>query len=210
MNSKKKIIIAVSAFALVLLATIVSVVAVLAAQNVTVRNTITIQYTVVDVVADIEVYAVKVEKDATTINWGTAKKAVFGVDGFDLSSSTGFTEYGTTTDENSAAETSFDKFDISKKECVVLKFVFKNNSASRAFTADLTIDGSDSNVSIAHSSGNVVKPGDITGTNSQVTVAKSGTTGDTVSYFVKLSIVDATKNVDEFTPVFEWALALAS
>jgi len=49
MSAKKKMIIAISAFAMVVLAAVVAVVAVLAAQNVTVKSSITISYTTVEI-----------------------------------------------------------------------------------------------------------------------------------------------------------------
>ena len=49
MNSKKKMIIAISAFAMVILAAVVAVVAVLAAQQVTVKSSFTVTYSVDDI-----------------------------------------------------------------------------------------------------------------------------------------------------------------
>ena len=51
MDSKRKMIIAISAFAMVLLATVVAVVAVLAANQVTVNSNIKISYTASSLIA---------------------------------------------------------------------------------------------------------------------------------------------------------------
>lgn len=210
MNAKKKMIIAISAFAMVILAAVVAVVAVLAAQNVTVKSSLNVSYTVNDVVADVDVYAAVITNN-TTINWGTAKTAVFGVDGYVNADSTGFSGQTSADGETSEANTSFDEMEITKKQCVVLKFVFTNKSASRKFTATLgAISTTGANVNISYLKGEATKPEDIAATSSEVlNVNAMGATGDVVTYCVKISIADTTKDVTEFKPSFDWTLAIA-
>ncbi|MBR4998838.1 MAG: hypothetical protein IKY10_03055, partial [Clostridia bacterium] len=71
MSARRKMTFAVSAFAMIIIASIVTLVSVLAATSVKVNNSITVKYTVVDVICDVEVYAVKVKNSATSVTWGT-------------------------------------------------------------------------------------------------------------------------------------------
>ncbi len=199
MGSKKKMIIAISAFALVVIATVISVVAVLAATSVTLTTNVTVSYTVSDVVADFKVYAVKVKNNATSINWGTEKVASFGVDGY--ISGTG--SQGTVGEDE--ATIGLTAVDLLKDECLVLKFVFENNSV-KAFTGTLNhTDTTNQNVTIAYASGSVSKPGDITGTTKSTVSVASGD-DKSATYYVKVSISDAKKNVTDFNPAFAWTL----
>lgn len=128
MNSKKKIIIAVSALAMIVLASVVAVVAVLAAQRVTLNNSITVEYKVKDVVCDTSVrYAVVTDG---TYDWKTPKTADFAYNAEDQDK-----------DEQSLA---FGNVSIDKTQCVVLEFTF-NNNGSRAFNASLTENSSEKN-----------------------------------------------------------------
>lgn len=200
MSSKKKMIIAISAFAMVVLAAVVAVVAVLAAQQVTVKNSIKISYTVTDVVADIEVYAVKVE-NGESITWGTAKKASFDINGYNSTNSSGAT--GTAGEEE--ANVTFNEFKLSKNECVVLKFVFTNQSA-KAFTASLKdIDTSNKNINIYYTSTETGLSSITSGDKSDVSVGANAGTSST--YYVRIAIADTTKDVSNFEPSFEWTLA---
>ena len=199
MSSKKKMIIAISAFAMVVLAAVVAVVAVLAASSVTVKSSLTINYTVSDVVADVEVYAAKVTNGATTITWGTANTADFGVDGFTTGTGATGTVGGT---EASMALTTFA---LSKTECVVLKFVFNNNS-SKAFTATLgDISTSGKNVNIFYSNTESGLSSLTSGTKSAVNVAAGADESST--YYVRIAIADTTADVSSFAPEFKWTLA---
>ena len=200
MSAKKKMIIAISAFSMVLLATIIAVVAVLAAQQVTVKSSLTVNYAVSDVIADVEVYAVKVKTNASTIDWGTAKTANFN--------STGYVSGGTLTGTvgGNQASGTFSNFALAKDECVVLKFVFNNNSASKSITATLgTISTSGKNVNLYYSATEASLLESTTTTSATVNVAAG--TDKTVSYFAVIKIADDTKNVTDFQPSFNWTLA---
>ena len=70
MNSKKKIIIAVSALAMVLIASVVAVVAVLAAQQVTVQSNVQIVYTTKEIQGSISAYY-QVKGDASRTQIGS-------------------------------------------------------------------------------------------------------------------------------------------
>lgn len=185
MDSKKKIIISVSAFVLVLLATVVAVVSVLAATNVSITSSIKVTYTVDDVVADVAVSAVKVKTNASSITWGTASTEDFGVN---------YTGTGETI--------SLSDMTLSKDECIVLKFEF-NNNGSKAFTATLT-KPSGSNVNIYYATSESALLSSTTTNPTTVSVAsgadKSGT------YFAVIKIADTTKDAT-FNSSFVWNLA---
>ena len=192
MSSKKKMIIAISAFAMVVLAAVVAVVAVLAAQNVTIKSQIGIKYTVDDVVADVAVYAKNVgtkESLTTATNLGTAQTENFGID---------YTGTG-------EALEGFDFDNLAKDQCVVIKFEFNNNSAN-AFTATLTAPTitEGANIAIYYAADITQLLGSTTTTPAAVSVAAGDTA--TSSYYAVIKIVDNTKDVDTSVE-FNWALA---
>ena len=194
MSSKKKMIIAISAFAMVVLAAVVAVVAVLAAQNVTIKSQISVKYTVDDVVADVAVYAKNVKTNAgltATTDLGTAQTFNFGID------------YVEPDGGKSLDGFNFDS--LAKDECIVVKFVFNNNSAN-AFTATLTDPtiASDANIEIYYGSDITTLLSSTTATSSAVSV--TGGDDATNSYYAVIKIKDNTKNVST-TVSFNWALA---
>ena len=186
MNSKKKMLIAISSFALIILATVVGVVAVLAAQHITIKSSIKVSYTVDDVVADVEVYAAKVNLSATSINWGTAQTVNFDVD----------------YDNQNGETVSFSEFKLGKTECVVLKFVFNNNS-SKGFSATLTKPAG-TNVNIYYASSEAALLGSSSTTPTTVNV--SGGIDATASYFAVIKVDDNTKDAS-FDGLFAWNMA---
>lgn len=191
MNAKRKIIISVCAFALIVVATVVSVIAVLAAQQVTIQSSVSVTYTVVDVVADVEVYAV--ETNATSIsswtasNWGTAQTH-------------NFAHNTSTTTQNLA----LGDFTPTKDECIVFKFVF-NNNGDKAFKATLTAPTPHSNMNIYYAATQADLLTSTTTAPAQVSVAKGASS--TASYFAVVKIKDVTKEIAKTDLKFSWVLA---
>ena len=136
MNSKKKIIITLSALAMIVLASVITVVAVLAAQRVTLKNSITVEYKVKDVVCDTSVrYAIVTNG---TYDWKTAKNANFA--------------YNAESTETTEQELAFGNVSIDKTQCVVIEFTF-NNNGSRAFRGTLNETSSEkTNIKIYYAS----------------------------------------------------------
>ena len=207
MKTKRKMIIAISALAMVILAGVVAVVAVLAAQNVTVKSNLTIKYSVSDIAADVAVKYAVVKTDATSVSFGNAKTVNFDLDGFSSTGTEGFTEITTGLPTGGAgAEASYGEVSIGKDECIILEFTFNNNTVSKGFTATLKDLTTSSDVDIAYGTA-CSKPSDVDGTSkSNVTVAA----GENASgkYYVKISIKEASKTKDvTYTTAFEWTLA---
>ena len=191
MSARRKMTFAVSAFAMIIIASIVTLVSVLAATSVKVNNSITVKYTVVDVICDVEVYAVKVKNSATSVTWGTAK------------GTKSFAHNASATEQSISLGTDFD---LLKDECVVIKFVF-NNNGDMAFNATLTAPTAGTNMAIAYGTTGT-KPADIASTSfSSVSVASGADKSNT--YYAKISISDVTKNANIATS-FSWTLAKAS
>ena len=192
MDSKKKIIISVSAFVVVLLATVVAVVSVLAATNVSFTSSIKVTYTVGDVVADVAVSMAKVKTTATSITWGTPQTKDFAI-----------------SYSGSGESISFADQTLAKDECVVIKFVFNNNSA-KGFTATLTPPTvvANDNVNILYATSETGLAGltsTAAGANGTVSVASGA--DKTGTYYAVIKIADTTKNVSGFTANFAWTLA---
>ena len=78
MNAKRKIIISVCAFALIVVATIVSVIAVLAAQSVTVSSSVNVTYTTREVAGTVTAKYQVANGSATNI--GTGSKTYYGTE----------------------------------------------------------------------------------------------------------------------------------
>lgn len=194
MNAKRKMIIAISAFAMVILATVVAVVAVLAAQSVTIQSSINVTYSVTDVIADVEVYAVKVKTNASSITWDNSNKATYN-----------FGDSYSGTGETLTLPTS--SYTLAKDECVVLKFVFNNNSA-KAFTATLTKPTAVTNVNIYYAASDTGTSGILKSTTtspSAVSVASGAAA--TSSYYAVIKIGDISRNISTSSFNFNWALA---
>lgn len=193
MDSKRKMIVAISAFAMVILATVVAIVAVLAASNVTVQSSVSVSYSVTDVVADAAVYAVKVKTNATSVDWGTAK----GTANFTIADST-------------EDPITMSKFDLASDECLVLKFVFNNNS-DKAFTATLTAPTAAANTNIYYSTYDVTNHASNSLLKSTTTspTAVSVAAGNSASstYYAVIKIADNTQDVTESSFNFNWTLA---
>lgn len=188
MSSRKKMIFAVSAFAMIVLASVVTLVSVLAATSVKVDNTITVKYTVTDVICDVEVYVVKVKTNDTSITWGTAK----GTHNF---------THDTATEQKTFALGS--DFTLLKDECVLIKFVF-NNNGDLAFKATLSTPKGGTNMAIAYAA-TASKPADIASSSFAAVSVDSGASASS-TYYAKISISDVTKNATIETS-FVWNLA---
>lgn len=202
MKTKRKMIIAISALAMVILAGVVAVVAVLAASSVTVNSTLKIKYTVADVEATVEVYAAKVAEDEDSIDWGTAKKAVFGIDGLITGSSSGLTSPVANANNASCG---FDfSSDFSKTDCVVMKFVIKNDGA-KAFSAKLD-DINPGTIPVAlNYKVSTTAINDATAISGPYSHIESIAAGSTSTMYVKITLTDKTGDVT-FEPSFDWVL----
>jgi len=184
MDAKKKIIVSFSAFIFVLMATVIAVVAVLAAHKVSLSSSVNVSYEVVDVIADVEVYAVKVKNSATTISWGTANTKNFA--------------HNHSGNQETIA---LGDFPLLKDESVVLKFVFNNNS-DNDFNATLT-KPSGTNVTIYYAaSENDLMASRVTDPS---VVAVAGGASQTKSYYARIAITDITQGAN-FNGSFAWSL----
>ena len=155
MNAKKKMIIAISAFAMVILATVVAVIAVLAAQNVTVKSSLNVSYSVEDIHGSARV-SYKLGSASTYTTWKIGGKASATFD-------------GTTTD---GAEFVLDSQPFSLNETnstVIIKFEFQKSSASvENFSAQLDASVTKfKNITVEYGTTEAVEDGEITATGSK-------------------------------------------
>ena len=127
MDSKKKIIVSVSAFIVVVMATVVAIVSVLAATNVRMSAGISVTYNVGDnVMLDVCVYTGVVEKNVTAAEFVDVSYTM----------DDGSIGYGNALDEltlNLPATT------ITATQYLVVRFEFYNVSAESYFDADLQV-----------------------------------------------------------------------
>lgn len=204
MKTKRKMIIAISAFAMVILAGVVAVVAVLAASNVTVNSSLTIKYTVGNVAVDVSVGNKKASASSTTAiaeKDFAAKKAVFGLNGYDSDGS----DSGYTSTKSEEAALAFGQIPLEKDECLVLMFKFEN-SGDIKLKATLTPPATSSDVEVRY--GVSSTPSEITATSPSV-VSIPGGADQSATYYVKLSIAESAKTKDvEYTPNFSWLVEL--
>jgi len=194
MDSKKKMIIAISSCVLVVMAAVVAIVAVLAAQQVTVNNSLKVTYTVQDVVCDVEVYAVKVKTSATSVTWGTAK---------------GSAQFDINTADKASESLSLGEFtNIAKDEVVVLKFVF-NNNADSAFKATLASPTAGTNFKIYYATADGTGTSGVLGSTTEFGTGKevSVAAGDSSSgvLYARVQIDNVTKSATLNTS-FNWTI----
>ena len=213
MNSKKKMIISISAFALVLISTVVSIVAVLAAQNVTIKNNLTVSYQVKDVAVEVTLWVGKIENDAT-YDWDDieSKTVEFGIDGLSNASGSGITgEAG-----SDMAEIEWEDLELTKTQCVIMRFLFINKS-DRAFTITHesvfgeNVEGA--NVSIYYTAAD---GGDLTSLDEsdlflnqdlqEGRISVAGGEENETEFYIRLTITDPTKNVDDYEFSFDFLL----
>ena len=186
MDSKKKMIIAISAFAMVILAAVVGVVAVLAAQQVTVKSSISVSYTASEVAGTVTAkYQVK---GGTATNIGTTGTITF--DG---------TETG--EPEESLTETTLSISGLSSTNNYV-DFIFTfTNTGSSKYTATLTPPTTCTNFNITYTVPNasgVTKKSD---TSFEV----AGGTTTAVTYTIRYTIKDVSKDAS-LSGDFSWSL----
>ncbi len=187
MSSKKKIIISVSALALVIVAAIVAVVAVLAAQQVTLKSNVSISYTVEDIYGSADVYVKIGSGDFTKVG-----------NTLDLDTLT------TGTTEN--RDPDLDGKITATNTYVVLRFDFKKDEKDvEAYTAALTITQNSLNKMTVtcgetyNTTGDVVS-GDTysAGFTKTLQITNSATSDATVakSYYVKIALVATNQDAD--------------
>ena len=188
MDTKKKVIVSVSAFVVVLVATVVAVVSVLAASKVSFSSSINVTYVVGDVVADVAVSTAKVKTNATSITWGTPKTKNFGID------------------HSGTAETiALDNYtNIGKDECVVIKFVFNNNSA-KGFTAKLPTPPTGTNMNVFYSTSESGLAALTSGDYNTSGVTVQGGADKSATYYAVIKIATPTSNAT-FNSSFAWTL----
>ncbi len=196
MSSKKKMIIAICAFALVVVATIVSVVAVLAAQRVTIKSSINISYNVEHIFGSAKV-SYKQGADGYAAWNNAANQAV------------------TTFDANTGDQTEFTlaavPFSLTEaKPSVTLKFEFqKTNTSVEDFTVGLKADVTTLD-NIEFKYGTSETPTDsITATGNDQVLLNTATVSETGEnwyvYYVTITIKDTTVNAS-FAGDLVWSL----
>ena len=184
MNSKRKMIVAVGALAMVVLAAVVAIVAVLATRNITIKSNVTVSYSVDDVFGFAKA-SYKYEGDASYTEWLEE------------------TEFDDTT---SAGPTLSDQsFALTKnKKYVIIKFEFKKTSTSvENFKATLGYT-STANKNVTVTTGTTEN--DIT-TDATATMFDTNITSDSyTAFFVKIALGDTTTDAN-FAGSFEWTLS---
>ena len=192
MNAKRKIIISVCAFALIVVATVVSVIAVLAAQNVTVKTSLNIQYTAASNVIG------KVK--ASYVMQDTTKTANLGEKTFN----------GTESNNNNQDLTAVGtlSFVNNTNEYIDFTFQFTNTSTVVDYTAKLTFSGTPSNVKIYHKIGTANTFTEVAGFANlpTLTVDKNTTSYTTANtYVLRIALYEDLKDAS-FNGTLQWAL----
>lgn len=195
MDSKKKMIIAISAFAMLIVATVVAVVAVLAAQQVTIKSTVNIQYTA-DANVIGSVTASYKQESGTTQNLGSKS----------------FTGAETGTPNQDLTPVGNINFVKETNDFVEFTFEFSNTSTVAGYTATLsftdgtTENGTLTNMTLSSKTSAEGTYSEITNVNlasiGSVTVAK----GENATFILKVALTDATKDA-AFTGTLQWTLA---
>lgn len=185
MDSKKKMIIAISAFAMVILAAIVAVVAVLAAQQVTIKSSINVTYTSSEVAAKVTAhYQVK----------GGEETAIGNTIEFD----------GTETGADATKDMNTSELKInsltSENNYVDFIFTFTNEGQSE-YTATLTLPATLENFDVTYSVPNTDGATKILDTSFTV----AGNTTTPVEYIITFTIKDVAKNA-KLAGNFSWSL----
>ena len=187
MNAKRKMIIAISAFAMVVLATVVAVIAVLAAQNVTIQSSINVTYTSSEVAA-------KVTAKYQVAN-GTASN--IGTGGYEFEG----TESGANATQNLTTSALTINTLTSTNNYVDFIFTF-TNEGSAEYTATLTLPATATNFEISYTVPD--KDGATKVSNTSFKIAGNTTTA--VTYKVRYTIKDVSKNAS-ISGTFSWNLA---
>ena len=209
MFKSRKIIISTFTAIFALIAIIIPVVAVFAARNVTLNSNISISYKADGVIADIEFYAMKVT-NGEDVNWNNANKQTAS---FDLD---GYTGGALGTKGSSTAKMEDNPFELIKTECVVLKYVFKNNNQSQALYIkfDETISGSNGAVYYSNSDDGLTNLTETT--YSSISDIKGDEAGgvmvspeSTFTFFVRVAIADVRMDAN-FSLNIKWTLQTSS
>ena len=184
MSSKKKMIIAISSFAMIILAAVVAVVAVMAAQNVTIKSSINVTYTSSEIAGKVT--------------------ASYQVQGASSATSIGAIEYHGTEANGTSTSLNSSKLSItsltSTNKYVDFIFTF-TNEGSKDYTATLTLP-TNSNFTKAYT---VPSSGGATKVNDTSFKVAGGTT-TAVTYKVRFTITDVSKDAS-ISGNFSWALA---
>ena len=120
---------------LTIISSMIVVVAVLAARNVTVNSSITINYVVDEVQADIKMYSAVVANGAQSISWELKNETSFGPD----------------ASENEEKSLNDLDFTLTKSESVLIKFEFTNKSTNNHFDVSLKTTEASNNMSVYNS-----------------------------------------------------------
>ena len=183
MNAKRKMIISITALGVVLLAAIVAVVAVLAAQSVTIKSSINVSYNADKIIGTVTAqYQVK-NCEATNIGAGS------------------WTFYGNETGTDATKEGSATNIVLSETNNYV-DFIFTfTNDGDAAYTATLNLPESAKvvNLTITY----VTLPDSVNADNLSFTVAKDTTETYKIRYSISNNDLDA--KIDNSS--FEWTLA---
>lgn len=184
MDSKKKMIIAISSFAMIILAAVVVVVAVLAAQNVTINSSINVTYTSSEIAGTV-----------------TAKYQVKNGTLTDIGSIT-YTgsETGSPTNNLNASEISINSL-TSDNNYVDFIFTF-TNTASSEYTATVTLPTTLTNFTATYTVPNSNGATKISDTSFKV----AGNTTTPVEYKIRMTISDVSKDA-KISGTFAWNLA---
>jgi len=190
MNSKRKMIVAISAFAMLLLATVVAVVAVLAAQQVSVTSKINISYTAdANVIGSISGTCKQNGVDTTAVSMGSTT-----FDG-------GTTATGTLTEMNRTL--------TSTNKEVEFVFSFTNTSTVANYTATLSFVGTVTNVTMQSKTTGSYSTVTNTTNLASITVNKhNGTSAGTGTISFKVTLTDSLKDA-AFNGTFTLTLASA-
>lgn len=183
MDSKKKMIIAVSSFAMIILATVVAIVAVLAAQSVTIQSSINVSYTSSEIAGTVTAsYQVKGAATPTLIG----EKPYYG------------TELGTPTDTLGEGATTITGL---TKENNYVDFIFTfTNTGSSEYTATLTVPTS-TNFTASYTVPNANGATKLSDTSFKI----AGNTTTPVTYVIRMTISDVSKDAN-ISGTFAWNL----
>ncbi len=186
MDSKKKMIISISAVALVILAAVVAVVAVLAAQQVTIKSSINVTYTTSEVAGTVTAQYQVANGTATNIGTGTITYKG--------------TETGTpTTDLTGGSALQINTLTSTNK---YVDFIFTfTNTGSAEYTATLKTLPTTSNFTIKYTVPNAGGVTKVSDTSFKV----AGNTTEAVTYTVSYEIADVSKDAT-ISGTFEWEL----
>jgi hypothetical protein len=188
MNAKKKLIITACSFAMVILAAVVAIIAVLAAQNVTIKSSINITYSADDIYGSVRT-SYKLEGDADYTAWGET------------------ITFDEQTEQNSESTLDDPKFKLtSNKSYVIIKFDFKKKNADvDNFSVELQYSSTKA-TNIAVTYGTDEDNISNVATSTMFSGTEISTSADYTSLYVKIAIESVEKDAD-FSGDFTWSLS---